>query len=97
MNKDGSQKSDSGLVTVSAKIPKTLRRKLKEYGIRPSEVIRKALEDAVKEAELKIAEKELEKLKESIMKISVEEVLQGIRIEREGGKTRSLNSRRDGK
>ena len=88
MSRDGREKTDAELVTVSAKIPKKLRRKLKEYGIRPSEVIRRALEDAVKEAELRKAEKEIEKLQASIMKITVEDVQKGIRIEREGGKVR---------
>ncbi len=88
MSRDGREKTDTELVTVSAKIPKKLRRKLKEYGIRPSEVIRRALEDAVKEAELRKAEKEIEKLQASIMKITVEDVQKGIRIEREGGKVR---------
>jgi len=91
MSRDGREKTDTELVTVSAKIPKKLRRKLKEYGIRPSEVIRRALEDAVKEAELRKAEKEIEKLQASIMKITVEDVQKGIRIEREGGKVAPLD------
>ena len=38
-------------VTVSAKIPEELRRKMAELDIAPSEVIRSAVEDAVRKGE----------------------------------------------
>ena len=37
-----------GYVTVSAKIPRELKRLLERYGIRPGPVIREALEEAVR-------------------------------------------------
>ncbi len=40
------------LVTVSAKVSKELRRKVKELKINVSEVVRKALEEAVRKLEL---------------------------------------------
>ncbi len=90
---NNSSRTGEELVTVSAKIPRSLRRKLEEYGISPSKVIKKALEDAVKEAELRTIEKELARLDHIISRISVEDVLIGIRIEREGGRREFLKLR----
>jgi post-segregation antitoxin (ccd killing protein) len=68
------------LVTISAKIPKSLREKLKKYGVRISDVVRCALEEEV-------LKREEEKLRETLdeicakvgRKISEEDVVSTIR------------------
>lgn len=70
-------------VTVSAKIPLELRKKLREFNIKPSPIIRKALEHAVKRAALKRLEKKAAKLSKRLKHISDEEIAQIIREERD--------------
>ncbi|RLE51817.1 MAG: hypothetical protein DRJ26_05370 [Candidatus Methanomethylicota archaeon] len=73
----------SSLVTVSAKIPRKLREKLRELGLKPSEIIKKALEEAVKEAELKKLEDELKNIRPVLEKLSPQEVARSIREDRD--------------
>lgn len=69
--------------TVSAKIPREIKKKLDEFGIRPSEVIRRALNEEIKEAELRGLKKEAEAVKPILAKISSEVVEKSIREDRE--------------
>jgi len=69
--------------TVSAKIPREIKKKLDEFGIRPSEVIRRALYEEIKEAELRGLKKEAEAVKPIIAKISSEVVVKSVREDRE--------------
>ena len=72
-----------GYVTVSAKIRKELREKLRELGIKPSEVIKRALEE---EVEKKTREKLLEKVEkagEIIERAGAESWIRVIRESRE--------------
>lgn len=70
-------------VTVSAKIDKELRKKLAELGIRPSEVIRKALEREVKERMMQQLYKKVEEASEIIKKVDKEAWIKTIRESRE--------------
>ncbi len=69
--------------TVSAKIPREIKQKIEEYGIKPSEVIRKAIQNEIKKYELMNLKKESELLKPIINKIKSEQVAKSIREDRE--------------
>ena len=69
--------------TISAKIPKELREKMKEYGIKSSDVIRKAVYMEVKKNEMKKIKEEMKSVKYIINKISTENVVESIREDRE--------------
>ena len=68
--------------TISAKIPKKLRKKMKEYGIKSSEVIRKAIYREIKKNEMKKIKEEMKSIKPIINKIPIESVIQSIREDR---------------
>lgn len=69
--------------TVSAKIPREIKHKIEEYGIKPSEVIRKAIQNEIKKFEIMNLKKESELLKPIINKIKSELVAKSIREDRE--------------
>jgi hypothetical protein len=69
--------------TVSAKIPREIKHKIEEYGIKPSEVIRKAIQNEIKKFEIMNLKKESELLKPIINKIKSERVAKSIREDRE--------------
>lgn len=71
------------LTAVSAKIPKELKDKIKEFGINPGPIIRRALEEEVRKMELKKLERRSEKIAEMLEKIDDEEVVRLIREDRE--------------
>ncbi|HIE18413.1 TPA: CopG family transcriptional regulator [Candidatus Bathyarchaeota archaeon] len=73
-------------VTVSAKIDVDLRKKLKELGIKPSEVIRKALEKEVEERTKKLLYKKAERASRIIAKVGSEAWVKTIREGREARK-----------
>jgi antitoxin component of RelBE/YafQ-DinJ toxin-antitoxin module len=70
-------------VTVSAKIDKELRKKLAELGIRPSEVIRRALEKEVEERIMQQLYRKVEEASKIIKKIDREMWIKSIRESRE--------------
>ncbi len=69
--------------TISAKIPKELRKKMKEYGIKSSEVIRKAIYREIKKNEMKKIKEEMKSIKPIINKIPIEDIIESIREDRE--------------
>ncbi|KYH40103.1 MAG: hypothetical protein AYL31_007570 [Candidatus Bathyarchaeota archaeon B26-1] len=70
-------------MTVSARIDVELRRKLKELGIKPSEVIRKALEREVEERlKLQLYEK-VERASEIIRRVGRDAWIKAVRESRE--------------
>jgi post-segregation antitoxin (ccd killing protein) len=70
-------------VTVSTKIPPELKEKIKEFKIKPSRLLRKALEDEIRRREAKRLTEEIEKLKPTLDKVSVEETVKSIREDRD--------------
>ncbi|MEM2104440.1 MAG: hypothetical protein QW717_06085 [Candidatus Bathyarchaeia archaeon] len=70
-------------VTVSARIDKELRKKLSELGIKPSEVIRKALKKEVEERMKQRLCKKVEEASGIIKKIGKETWIKTIRESRE--------------
>ena len=69
-------------VTVSTKIPKQLKEKIQKFKIKPSKILRKALEDEVKKREIEELKEEIDRLKPILEKISVEDIVKGIREDR---------------
>jgi len=71
-------------VTISAKIDRELREKLRKYGIPISKVVRAALEEEVRRAEEERVKSSLERIGEVLKKIPSEEMVESIRASREG-------------
>ncbi|MGA2385500.1 MAG: hypothetical protein ABSG33_03085 [Candidatus Bathyarchaeia archaeon] len=73
----------SECVTVSTKIPKPLKEKMIKLKIKPSKLLRKAIEDEVKRKEIEELKEEITKLKPILDKVSMEEIVRSIREDRE--------------
>ena len=73
----------AGTVTVSAKIPEELRRRMSELGIAPSEVIRSAIEVAVRKGEQERLLSQAEAAGAIIRKVGREDWVRGIREDRD--------------
>nr|MDO8098520.1 CopG family transcriptional regulator [Candidatus Njordarchaeota archaeon] len=69
--------------TVSTKIPAELKAKMEKLKIKPSKVLRKAIEDEVKKREAQNLKQEIDKLKPILSKVSVEEAVKSVREDRE--------------
>jgi hypothetical protein len=69
--------------TVSTKIPAELKAKMEKFKIKPSKVLRKAIEDEVKRREAQKLKEEVDKLKPVLNRISVEEAVRSVREDRE--------------
>lgn len=68
--------------TVSAKIPLELRERMRELKIKPSRLLRKAIEDEVRRREAERLKEEIEGLKPVLDKVSLKDIVKGIREER---------------
>jgi len=71
-------------VTVSVKIPTELREKMRKLGIRPSALLRRAIEEEVRRLEAERVKRKIEELKPILDRITMEDVVQAIREDREG-------------
>jgi len=69
-------------VTVSTKIPRELKEKLKQLKIKPSKLLRKAIEDEIKRREAQKLKEEIEKLKPILDRISTDDIVRSIREDR---------------
>lgn len=70
-------------VTVSTKIPKQLKEKMQQFKIKPSKILRKALEDEVKKRENQELKQEINRLKPMLEKVSMEDIVKSIREDRD--------------
>ena len=70
-------------VTVSTKIPKQLKEKMRTLKIKPSRLLRKAIEDEIKRKEAEQLREEIDKLKPILEKVSIEDIVKSIREDRE--------------
>ena len=70
-------------MTVSTKIPKQLKEKIQKFKIKPSKILRKALEDEVKKREVAELKEEIARLKPVLEKVSMEDIVKSIREDRE--------------
>jgi hypothetical protein len=68
---------------VSAKVPEELRKKMTELGIVPSDVIRKALEEAVRDRSRQLLLEQISAASEIAKKISSEDWVRAIRESRD--------------
>ncbi len=68
---------------VSAKIPKEYKKKIKEYNINISKVIRKAIEEEIKKRETLKIKRKIEENKKLIKKVNIEDVIALVREDRE--------------
>ena len=69
-------------VTVSTKIPEELKEKLKQLKIKPSKILRKAIEDEVRQKEAEKLKETINKNKQTLNKVSITEVVQSIKEDR---------------
>ncbi len=70
-------------VTVSTKISKQLKERIQRLKIKPSKILRKALEDEVKRREIEELKQEINKLKPVLEKVSMDDIVKSIREDRE--------------
>ncbi len=70
-------------VTVSTKIPKQLKEKVLRLKIKPSKILRKALEDEVKRREIEELKEEIKKIQPILDKISTQDAVKSIREDRD--------------
>jgi polyhydroxyalkanoate synthesis regulator phasin len=68
---------------VSTKIPKQLKEKMQRFKIKPSGILRKALEDEVRKREIEELKEEIDRLRPTLEKVSVEDVVKSIREDRD--------------
>ncbi len=71
-------------VTVSVKIPAKLKEELEKYGIKPSILLKKAIEEELRNREIKRIKEEIERIKPTLAKLQIEEIVRLIREDREG-------------
>lgn len=69
-------------VTVSAKIPSSLRQRMKRLGISPSRAFKIGLEEELKKEQVAELVKKAQKLKKVLDRIPIEEVVESIREDR---------------
>jgi len=70
-------------VTVSTKIPKQLKERIERFKIKPSKVMRKALEDEVRRREVEELKEAIIRLKPILEKVSMDDIVKSIREDRE--------------
>jgi hypothetical protein len=70
-------------VTVSAKVPEELRKRMAELGIVPSDVIRKALEEAVRDRSRQLLLEQISAASAIAKKVSAEGWVRAIRESRD--------------
>lgn len=73
----------SRYITVSVKIPREVKEKLKRLGIKPSELLRKAIMEEIRNREVEDLEREIENARDILSRISTEYITQSIREDRE--------------
>ncbi|MEM1658091.1 MAG: hypothetical protein QXX87_01715 [Candidatus Jordarchaeales archaeon] len=69
-------------VTVSVKVPLEVKRRLEELGIKPSDLLRKAIEEELRRRELEEIESELDELGTVLEKFSDDFVVKSVREDR---------------
>jgi len=73
----------SSYATISVKVSLEVKEKLKKLGIKPSKVLRKAIEEAIEKEEIKRLKEKIKVLGPTLAKIPIEEVVKSIREDRE--------------
>jgi len=65
------------------KVPQELKEKIEKLGVKPSRILRKAIEDEVRRKEVEQIRGEITRLKPVLSKVPIEEVVKSIREDRE--------------
>lgn len=69
--------------TVSVKVPSEIKEKMKQLGIKPSELLRKAIMEEIRRRQVKRIKEEIQDQKAALDRIPIENVIQSIREDRE--------------
>jgi post-segregation antitoxin (ccd killing protein) len=72
----------SKYTTVSTKISQELKEKMKELKIKPSRLLRKAIEDEIRRKEAEKLKEEIERVKPVLDKVNMEDVVKSVREDR---------------
>ncbi len=70
-------------VTISARIRKDLKEEMDRLGIKPSEVIKRAVEESIRKKKMEILKTRVEEIRELLNKVSEEEWVSALRESRE--------------
>ena len=70
-------------VTVSVKIPVEVKKRLEELGIKPSQLLKKAIKDELSKREIMMIKSEVKELRGVLKSFSVKEVVESIREDRD--------------
>jgi len=70
-------------VTISVKVPIEVKEKLEKFGIKPSKILKKAIEEELRRKEIEELEGKLKELKNVLNKFSIEFIVKSIREDRE--------------
>ena len=69
--------------TISAKIPAEEREEIKKYGLNPTVIIRKAVQEEIRRARNKELIEKMERVAPIISKLKLDEIVSDLRAERE--------------
>ena len=69
--------------TVSAKVSKKERDELKKLGLKPTEIIRRAVKEEIKRAKNKKLMEKMRRIAPTVKKLNVDEIVSDIREDRE--------------
>ncbi len=69
--------------TVSVKVPAEIKQKLKKYGIKPSKLLRKTLEQEIRRREIEEIKTEIQNLGDALDRIDMADVVSTIMEDRE--------------
>jgi len=69
--------------TVSVKVPAEMKQKLKKYGIKPSKLLRKTLEQEIRKREIEEIKTEIQDLGDALTRIDMTDVVSTIRTDRD--------------
>lgn len=70
-------------VTISAKIPRSLREKMRKRGVSPSKLFKMGWDEEQKREQLAILKKKAQRASKALAKISIEDVVRDIREDRD--------------
>ncbi len=70
-------------VTVSVKIPEETKKRLERLGTKPSALMKKAIEETLRQEEIKEIKTQIKKMKTILAKIDIKDVVKSIREDRD--------------
>ena len=73
----------SKYATLSVKVPTEVKEKMKRLGIKPSKVLRKAIEDEIRRREVERIKEDAKALRGLLDKIPIKEAVKSIREDRD--------------